>query len=98
MKLLILGLILIGVLIVQIYYININRENFDSELDKALVAGERAFMKGQDKYWDVRSQGIGSGLVTTKPGVNDWVKLDDNKELQRYTPKIGLDQTSIDKE
>ena len=97
MKLLILGLILIGVLIVQIYYININRENFDSELDKALVAGERAFMKSQDKYWDVRSQGIGSGLITTKPGINNWVKLDDNKELQSYTPKIGLEQRQIDK-
>ena len=75
MKLLILGLILIGVLLVQIYYINKNRENFDSEVDKALVAGERKFMQGQDKYWDVRSQGIGAGLVTTKPGINDWLKF-----------------------
>ena len=83
MKLLILGLILIGVLLVQIYYISKNRENFDSELDKALVAGERKFMQGQDKYWDVRSQGIGAGLVTTKPGINDWLKLDENKNLKR---------------
>ncbi len=97
MKLLILGLILIGVLLVQIYYINKNRENFDSELDKALVAGERKFMQGQDKYWDVRSQGIGAGLVTTKPGINDWLKLDENKNLKKYTPKIGLEQREIDK-
>ena len=97
MKLLILGLILIGVLLIQIYYINKSKETFQSEVDKALVAGERKFMQGQDKYWDVRSQGIGAGLVTTKPGINEWVKLDDNKDLKRYTPKIGLEQTSIDR-
>jgi hypothetical protein len=90
MKLLILGLILIGVLLIQIYYINKNKETFQSEVEKALVAGERKFMQGQDKYWDVRSQGIGAGLVTTKPGINDWVKLDEKKELKKYTPKIGL--------
>ena len=81
MKLLILGLILIGILLIQIYYVHKNRENFESELDKALVDGERQFMVGQDKYWDIRSQGIGSGLITTKPGINDWVKLDENKNL-----------------
>jgi len=58
MKLLILGLFLIGVLLIQIYYINKNKETFQSEVEKALVAGERKFMQGQDKYWDVRSQGI----------------------------------------
>ena len=83
MKLLILGLILIGILLIQIYYVHKNRENFESELDKALVDGERQFMVGQDKYWDIRSQGIGSGLITTKPGINDWVKLDENKNLQK---------------
>ena len=97
MKLLILGLILIGILLIQIYYVNKNRENFESELDKALVDGERLFMKGQDKYWNVRSQGIGSGLITTKPGINDWVKLDENKNLQKYVPKNGLEQRDIDK-
>ena len=97
MKLLILGLILIGILLVQIYYINKNKETFQSEVEKALVAGERNFMKGQDKYWDVRSQGIGSGLVTTKPGINDWLRLDEKKELKKYTPKIGLEQRQIDK-
>jgi len=97
MKLLILGLILIGILLVQIYYVNKNRENFESELDKALVDGERQFMTGQDKYWDIRSQGIGAGLITTKPGINEWVKLDKNKNLQKYNPKNGLDQRDIDK-
>ena len=97
MKLLILGLILIGILLIQIYYVHKNRENFESELDKALVDGERQFMVGQDKYWDIRSQGIGSGLITTKPGINDWVKLDENKNLQKYVPKNGLEQRDIDK-
>ena len=97
MKLLILGLILIGILLIQIYYVNKNRENFESELDKALVDGERQFMKGQDKYWNIRSQGIGAGLITTKPGINDWVKLDENKNLQKYVPKNGLEQRDIDK-
>ena len=97
MKLLILGLILIGVLLIQIYYINKNKETFQSEVEKALVAGERKFMQGQDKYWDVRSQGIGAGLVTTKPGINDWLKLDEKKELKKYTPNTGLEQRQIDK-
>ena len=97
MKLLILGLILIGILLIQMYYINKNKESFQSEVDKALVAGERSFMKGQDNYWDIRSQGIGAGLVTTKPGINNWVKMDDKKELVPYTPKIGLEQTQVDK-
>uniref|UniRef100_A0A6C0JEU4 Spondin-like TSP1 domain-containing protein n=1 Tax=viral metagenome TaxID=1070528 RepID=A0A6C0JEU4_9ZZZZ len=96
MKLLILGLILIGIVLIQIYYVNKNRENFESELDKALVDGERQFMAGQDKYWNIRSQGIGSGLITTKPDINEWVKLDENKNLQKYVPKNGLDQRDID--
>ena len=72
MKLLILGLILIGVLIIEIYYTNKNKETFENEVNEALVAGERKFLQNQDKYWDVRKQGIGAGLLTTKPGINDW--------------------------
>ena len=97
MKLLILGLILIGIILIQIYYINKNKETFQADVEKALVVGERKFMTDQDKYWDVRSQGIGAGLITTKPGINDWFKLDDNKDLQKYTPKIGLEQSVVDK-
>ena len=44
-------------------------------------------MQGQDKYWDVRSQGIGAGLVTTKPGINDWLKLDENKKWRTWAPQ-----------
>jgi hypothetical protein len=98
MKLLILGLILIGVILAQIYYTHKNKESFESDLDEALVAGERKFMSDQDKYWGVRNQGVGAGLLITKPGINNWVKLDDNKNLQAYTPKIGLEQTSLDQE
>jgi len=96
MKLLILGLILMGVILVQIYFIHNNKEGFNSELDKALVAGERKFLSSQDKYWDVRNQGIGAGLITTKPGINTWMKLDKNKNLQEYVPKLGLEQRPID--
>ena len=97
MKLLILGLILIGIVLIQIYYVDKNRENFESDLDKALVDGERQFMKEQDKYWNIRSQGIGAGLITTQPGINDWLKLDENKNLQNYVPKNGLEKRDIDK-
>ena len=82
MKLLILGLRLIGVLIIEIYYTNKNKETFENEVNEALVAGERKFLQNQDKFWDVRKQGIGAGLLTTKPGISDWFKLDSNKEKQ----------------
>ena len=97
MKLLILGLILIGVLIIEIYYTNKNKETFENEVNEALVAGERKFLQNQDKYWDVRKQGIGAGLLTTKPGINDWFKLDNNKELKKFTPKLAVEQGVIDK-
>ena len=97
MKLLILGLILIGVLIIEIYYTNKNKETFENEVNEALVAGERKFLQNQDKFWDVRKQGIGAGLLTTKPGISDWFKLDSNKELKKYTPKMGVEQGIIDK-
>jgi hypothetical protein len=96
MKLLILGLILISVILTQIYYTYKNKESFKSDLDKALVTGERNFMLGQDKYWDVRNQGIGAGLVKTKPGINTWMKLDGDKNLQTYVPKLGLEQRPLD--
>ena len=63
MKLLILGLLLIGIVLIQIYYTNKNKEDFQNNVDKALVAGERSFLQGQDKHWDVRKQGIGAGLL-----------------------------------
>ena len=97
MKLLILGLVLIGIVLIQIYYTNKNKEDFQNDVDKALVAGERRFLKGQDKYWDVRKKGIGAGLLVTKPGINDWFKLSNKKELTNYLPKIGLEQSDIDK-
>ena len=97
MKLLILGLILIGVLLIEIYYTNKNKETFENEVNEALVAGERKFLQNQDKFWDIRNQGIGAGLLTTKPGINDWFKLDNNKELKKYTPKLVPEQGVIDK-
>jgi len=97
MKLLILGLILIGIVLIQIYYTKKNKEEFQNTVDKALVTGERNFLQEQDKYWDVRKQGIGAGLLVTKPGINDWLKLDSNNELQKYVPKVGVDQKEIDK-
>ena len=97
MKLLILGLLLIGIVLIQIYYTNKNKEDFQNNVDKALVAGERSFLQGQDKHWDVRKQGIGAGLLVTKPGINDWFKLDSKSNLQKYTPKVGIEQGVVDK-
>ena len=45
MKLLILGLILIGIVLIQIYYTKKNKEEFQNTVDKALVTGERNFLQ-----------------------------------------------------
>ena len=97
MKLLFLGLILICVLIIQIYLINDNKESFLAENAKLLAEGERDYLHSQKKYWGIRSQGIGSGVLVGKPGMNDWFKLDDKtKKLKKFTPHLSLDKSEID--
>ena len=97
MKLLFLGLIIIFVLLIQVYLINKNQEAFNTNLNAAMEEGERNFLKQQDKYYDVRSQGPGAGLLKTKPGISDWVKLDEQKNLKKVKPNLELDQSLIDK-
>ena len=97
MELLILGLIIIFVLVIQLYIMKKEQEGYVSSAQKVRNTAERTFLKGQDKYWDIRSQGPGAGLVVSKPGMNDWYKLTDNKELKRFTPEIALNQSNIDK-
>lgn len=97
MKLLFLGLIIIFVLLIQVYLINKNQEAFNTNLNAAMEEGERNFLKQQDKYYDIRSQGPGAGLLKTKPGISDWVKLDEQKNLKKVKPNLELDQSLIDK-
>lgn len=97
MILLILGLLIILVLFYQIYIIKKNEEPFIGTASEIQVQNQRDFLNKQDKYYDVRSQGPGAGLLVTKPGINDFYKLDQNKDLKKYTQKIGLDRSDIDK-
>ena len=62
-----------------------DKEGFDSA--EALEKGERAFLNKQNDYWSIRSVGIGAGLLKSDPEVNKWLKFDDNKNLQDYTPE-----------
>ena len=97
MKLLFLGLILICVLIIQIYLIKDYQESFLAENAKIIADGERAYLHSQKKYWGIRSQGIGAGILVGKPGMNDWFKLDDKtKKLTKFTPELSLDKSEID--
>lgn len=91
---LILGVTLLGVLICQIYMSLKDKEGFNSA---ALEAGERAFLNKQNDYWSIRNVGIGAGLIRSDPEVNKWLKFDDNKNLQGYTPEITGSQTEMDK-
>ena len=71
-----------------------DKEGFSNE---ALEEGERAFLNKQDNYWSDRSIGIGAGMLKADPEVNKWLKFDDNKNLQTYTPTIGGTQSEMDK-
>jgi len=97
MILLILGLLIILVLFYQIYVIKENEEPFIGTASEIQVKTQRQFLNKQDKYYDVRSQGPGAGLLVTKPGINDFYKLDSNKKLKKYTQKVGLDKSNIDR-
>ena len=97
MKLVILGLIIISILIYLFYVVQKQKEGFVSEGEKILEDKQRSYLQGRDKYYDVRNKGLGAGLLVTKPGINDWLKFDDNKDLKKFVPKVGLDQTEVDK-
>ena len=97
MKFIILGLIIISILIIQIYFVQKEKESFVSEAEKVVEDNNRSYLKSQDQYYDVRNQGIGAGLLVTKPGINDWLKLDEDKNLKKFNPKIGLDQSQVDR-
>ena len=97
MILLVLGLIVILVLFYQIYVIKSQQEPFVGTVSEVQVQNQRDFLNKQDKYYDVRSQGPGAGLLVTKPGINDFYKLDKNNNLKKYTQKLGLEQSEIDK-
>ena len=97
MILLILGLLIILVLFYQIYVIKKNEEPFIGSASEIQVNKEQNFLNEQDKYYDVRSQGPGAGLLFTKPGINDFYELDINKNLKKINQNLGLDRSNIDK-
>ena len=94
MKLLILGLILICILIFQIYFMSMEKESFS--IADAKADQQFNFIKKQDAYYDIRKKGTAAGLVHTKPGINTWFKLDNDKNLKKFVP-VGLERTHIDK-
>ena len=75
---LILGVTLLVVLVCQIYMSLNDKEGFSNE---ALEKGERAFLNKQDDYWNVRSVGIGAGMLKADPEVNKWLKFDIKKKI-----------------
>ena len=83
MILLILGLLIMLVLFYQIYVIKKNEEPFIGSASEIQVEKQRNFLNDQDKYYDVRSQGPGAGLLVTKPGINEFYKLDINNNLKK---------------
>ena len=97
MKLLILGLILICALIIQIILINKNQENFVSSAEQIKANEQNNYLNEQDKYYDIRSQHPKAGTMHTKPGINTWFKLDINKKLKEFIPKIGGERSIVDK-
>ena len=97
MILLVLGLLIMLILFYQIYVIKKNEEPFIGTASEIQVDKQRNFLDDQDKYYDVRSQGPGAGLLVTKPGINEFYKLDENKNLKKINQKLGLDRSQIDK-
>ena len=78
MILLILGVLTICVLFYQIYIIKKTEEPFIGNVSEVQVQNQTDYLNKQGKYYDIRSQGPGAGLLVTKPGINDWFKLDAN--------------------
>ena len=68
MKLLFLGLfILIIVINLIIKYLNIkNKEGFTVNLKEVNVEKQLQMLNEQDKYYDIRSKGAGSGILIPK--------------------------------
>ena len=97
MILLILGVLIMCVLFYQIYIIKKTEEPFIGNVSEVQVQNQNNYLNKQDKYYDIRSQGPGAGLLVTKPGINDWFKLDANNNLKKYTQQLGLDRSNIDK-
>ena len=97
MILLILGVLTMCVLFYQIYIIKKTEEPFIGNVSEVQVQNQTDYLNKQDKYYDIRSQGPGAGLLVTKPGINDWFKLDANNNLKKYTQQVGLDRSKIDK-
>lgn len=85
----------------------INREGFESKIN-----AELAVLKDRSKYYDIRSERPGTGLVATKAGVNKWATYDQLKKpsgevvrggdgqalgkLKTFVPKITLDASKTD--
>ena len=75
MKLLFLGLfILIIVINLIIKYLNIkNKEGFTVKSKQEVnVEKQLQMLNEQDKYYDIRSKGAGSGILIPKKGMSNW--------------------------
>ena len=92
----ILGLILICILIYQIYFMNNDLEAFISTAKQIKAQNQFDYLKKQNKYYGIRKGGGKAGLLHTKPGINTWYKLDNDKNLKQFNP-LGLERTHIDK-
>ena len=85
----------------------INKEGFDSKIN-----AERDQLKDRSQYYKIRSERPGTGLITTKPGINRWATYDQLKKpsgevirggdgqslgkLKKYIPKITIDASKTD--
>jgi hypothetical protein len=103
MKLLVLGLFVTIVLISQIYILLINKEYFNVKeyfsVEEENAENQMKMLSETDDYYKIRSQGAGSGMLVTKPGISNWLGVKNNSNnLKTVKPKIFLEQSKVDKQ
>lgn len=85
MILLILALF-ISLILIRLIYNKLNNESSSlismsiEPMANSLATKEHNMLKDTSSYYNIRAQGPGSGLLITKPGINDWIKYKDLKD------------------